>query len=149
MMQVIHQGVASNQVALPVTGASPGFFTLTSNGQGQAAALNQDLSFNQPSTPAARGSIITLFGTGEGQTDPGGVTGSVTGGLAMLTQKVSVTIGGVNAEVKFAGEAPTLIAGVLQINAVIPASIAIGSGVPVSVTIGSASSPPGPTISVK
>ena len=149
MMQVIHQGVASNQIALPVAGANPGFFTLTSNGQGQAAALNQDLSLNQPSAAAARGSIITLFGTGEGQTDPAGVTGSVTGGLVMLTQKVTVTIGVAPAEVKFAGEAPTLIAGVLQINAVIPASIAPGSGVPVSVTIGSASSPTGPTISVK
>jgi uncharacterized protein (TIGR03437 family) len=149
VMQVIHQGVPSNQITLAVTAASPGFFTLTSNGLGQAAALNQDNTLNQPSTPAARGSVITLFGTGEGQTNPAGVTGSVTGGLVLLTQKVTVTIGGQTAEVLYAGEAPSLIAGVLQINARIPATVSAGNAVPVSVIIGSASSPAGPTISVK
>jgi uncharacterized protein (TIGR03437 family) len=47
-----------------------------------------------------------------------------------------VTIGGQPAQIQYAGEAPTLVSGVFQINAVVPDSIASGNQ-PVVVTIGS------------
>jgi uncharacterized protein (TIGR03437 family) len=53
---------------------------------------------------------------------------------------VSVTIGGLTAQIEYAGEAPGLVSGVLQVNAVIPAGIAPGSQPSVILTVGSASS---------
>jgi uncharacterized protein (TIGR03437 family) len=50
----------------------PGIFTKTQTGTGQAAALNQDGSPNSEANPAARGSTVSLFATGEGQTYTGG-----------------------------------------------------------------------------
>jgi uncharacterized protein (TIGR03437 family) len=61
---------------------------------------------------------------------------------------VSVTIGGKSAEVLYAGAAPGLISGVLQVNVRLPDGIASGA-VPVEVRVGSASSQPGVTISVQ
>jgi hypothetical protein len=46
-----------------VATASPGLFTLSQDGKGQAAALNQDgTTANGPSSPAPKGSVISLFG---------------------------------------------------------------------------------------
>jgi uncharacterized protein (TIGR03437 family) len=52
---------------------------------------------------------------------------------------VAVTIGGVQALILYAGEAPGLIAGVLQVNAVVPAGTAAGNQ-PVVLTVGGVSS---------
>ena len=41
-------------------------------GRTQAVVVNQDRSMNSVSNPAARGEIVTLFATGEGQTAPAG-----------------------------------------------------------------------------
>jgi uncharacterized protein (TIGR03437 family) len=53
---------------------------------------------------------------------------------------VSVSIGGVNASVQYAGEAPGLVSGVMQINVTVPSSIAASVSTPVVVTVGTASS---------
>src|SRR6185312_5976739 len=55
---------------IAVATASPGLFTLTKDGKGQGAILNQDGSPNGPANPAALGSVISLFGTGQGPTNP-------------------------------------------------------------------------------
>ena len=49
---------------------SPGIFTLTQNGTGQGAVRNQDNSINGPSNPAAIGSTIQIYATGQGQVSP-------------------------------------------------------------------------------
>jgi uncharacterized protein (TIGR03437 family) len=49
---------------------------------------------------------------------------------------VKVNIGGFDAVVNYAGAAPTLVAGAMQINAQVPAGILPGAAVPVVVTIG-------------
>ncbi len=43
------------------------------DGTGQAVIGNQDYSANGASNPAAIGSVITIYATGEGQTTPPGV----------------------------------------------------------------------------
>jgi uncharacterized protein (TIGR03437 family) len=148
-MQVTYAGQQSAPSAVPVTSAAPGLFTANASGTGNAAALNQDYSFNSPSVPALRGSTIVLYGTGEGQTAPGGVDGLVNSSVFPKPNlPVQVTIGGVKAQVAYFGEAPGLVSGVFQANVVIPTGISPGN-VPVVVTVGTASSPAGVTIAVK
>jgi hypothetical protein len=57
-------------------------------------------------------------------------------------------IGGVPAQIVYAGEAPGLVSGVLQVNAVVPTNIPSGN-VPVVVTAGSNSSLPNITVAVQ
>jgi uncharacterized protein (TIGR03437 family) len=61
----------------------------------------------------------------------------------------TATIGGQPATVNYCGEAPGLSAGVLQVNALVPESIAAGSAVPVTVVMGDGASQSGVTMAVK
>jgi uncharacterized protein (TIGR03437 family) len=142
-------GIRSNAVDMSIAAASPALFTANSSGSGPGAILNQDSSVNTPDNPAARGSIVVLFATGEGQTDPGGVDGQ----LALITYPkpvlpARVTIDGQAAEVLYAGAAPGMVAGVMQLNVRVPDSARAGN-VPVQTTIGSVTSPAGVTLAVR
>jgi uncharacterized protein (TIGR03437 family) len=64
-VQVEHQGVRSEAVTVPVLTSRPGISGQDGSRQGQGAILNEDGSPNSPSNPAQRGSIITLYVTGE------------------------------------------------------------------------------------
>ncbi len=55
-----------------------------------------------------------------------------------MNQPVSVTVGGVNAPVQFAG-IPSGLVGVMQINYTVPGGLSLGAQ-PVVVTVGNASS---------
>lgn len=140
---VQYQGVQSQAITLNVADAAPGLFMAAA---GQAAALNQDSSVNTPSNPAAPGSIIVLYATGEGMTNPAAATGQVTNAafdqLPRPRSRVSVNIGGKDVTVVYAGAAPEMPAGVMQVNAVIPSDIGTGPAVPVTVTVGNATSQP-------
>ena len=98
-----------------------------------------------------RGSIIVIFATGEGPTDPPGVDGkpALSTPLPQPLARVTVTIGGIGADVIYAGAAPLYVAGVLQVNARIPAAVTPGDAVPVVVTVGNSSSQAGVTIAVR
>jgi uncharacterized protein (TIGR03437 family) len=77
------------------------------------------------------------------------VNGSGTGPLTPAPQQaVSVTIGGQPADLKFSGEAPYTVAGVLQVNAAVPAAAASGADSLV-VQVGSRSSQSGVTVWVQ
>ena len=90
-----------------------------------------------------------MFATGEGQTDPEGVDGRLAGDvLPKPRAPVSVQIGGLPAEVLYAGAAPGLVAGVLQVNAKVPDGAASGA-VPLLLTVGNATSPGGVTVAVQ
>jgi len=121
-------GIASAPVTLEVTQSSPAIFTSDASGKGQAAALNQDYSINGPGHPAAIGSVVMLYGTGGGAL--------TNDSLPRLTLPVSATVGGVSAHVEYAGIAPGLVQGAMQINVEIPSTVAPGPSVPVSVTVG-------------
>jgi trimeric autotransporter adhesin len=138
---VRYLGQGSNGITLQQSATAPGVFT-TGNGTGQAAALNQNLSVNSAGNPANKGEVIVLYLTGEGQTTPAGVTGKITSGATTtpVSGQVTVTIDGVPAQVQYAGEAPGLVAGVMQVNAVIPAGLTRSGDMPVVVSVGGASS---------
>jgi uncharacterized protein (TIGR03437 family) len=148
-VQVQYQGQTSREFELRVGDAAPGLFTAASGGGGQAAALNQNGSVNSTSNPEARGSIVVLYGTGQGQTNPAGTTGLVLSGAPRYpVQSVVVRIGGEPAEVLYAGSAPGMIAGAMQINVRIPQNVGTGS-LPVEIQIGSTTSQSGVTIAVR
>jgi uncharacterized protein (TIGR03437 family) len=124
--------------AVPVISSAPGVFTSNSTGIGQAAAINQDNSINGPGSPARPGSIISMYLTGEGQTNPSGVDGKpATKPYPAPVLPIAVTIAGQAATVTYAGGAPGLVAGVMQLNVQVPASLGQNtggsSGVPVLV----------------
>jgi len=87
---------------------------------------------------------------GEGQTEPGGTTGAITkDALSKPRSSVAVQIGGRSAEVLYAGSAPDLPAGVIQVNARIPDGVRRGADVPVVLMVGEASSPASNSVSIK
>jgi len=58
---------------------------------------------------------------------PDGVLVPLTAPYPVPVAKVSVTIGGLPAQVQYAGAAPNLVSGMLQVNAVIPAGVGPGN----------------------
>jgi len=134
VVQVEYQGQRSNPLVLWVGTEQLGIFTTDSSGTGQAAVLNQDGIPNSASNRAEKGSIVVLFATGEGQTVPPGVDGKLA--LTPLPRplgEISAVVDGLPAEVLYAGAAPGLVAGVLQVNVRIPASVRSGAAIPIFV----------------
>jgi uncharacterized protein (TIGR03437 family) len=145
--QLEYLGQLSAPLALQVTAAAPGIFSENASGTGQGAILNQDFSLNSASNPASPGDIIQIFATGEGDPQGNYVTGLFPTSSPIDTN-VSVTIGGAQAEVIYAGVAPYEVGGVMQVNAKIPSGTASGN-VPVQIMIGSGTSQPGITVAVQ
>jgi uncharacterized protein (TIGR03437 family) len=140
----------SLKLGIDVGGTAPSLFTSSGSGTGGLAALNEDTSINSPSNPAAKGSVVVLFGTGGGMLDNQFADGFVTGtDLGRFTAPVWVRFGKLPAAVNYAGSAPDEVNGVFQINVQIPNELAVDGQVPVQVIIGSFASPPGTTISVQ
>lgn len=151
-VQVVNGGSASDVVALPVKAAAPSIFSVNLSGTGPAAVLNEDgLTVNSSASPAAKGSFLSIFATGEGQTLPGGIDGQIASGNSLprpLEQPVQVLIDGRPAEVQYAGAAPGAVAGLFQVNARVPLDASSGS-VAIEIHVGSATSQPGMTIAVR
>lgn len=148
-LEVQYQGQSTPKIVIPVVAVAPGLFTMNGAGNGQGAILNEDETINSATNPAARGSIVALFGTGQGQTDPAWPADELASApYPQIAGTVTVKIGGQTADVLYAGAAPTLAA-VFQVNVRIPAGIQPGTQVPVVVNIGSAQTQPGVTLAVQ
>ena len=154
-LQVTSGGSVVGELSLPVARSAPGIFTMTSDGIGQGAVLNENLTVNSVSRPAARGSLAGLLITGAGQTRPAGVDGAVPGDpLPRPLSPVAVRIGGVEAEVAYSevvntGAARGLVSGAVLVVCRIPQSAGPGPAVPVVVSAGTATSQPGVTLSIR
>lgn len=161
----VQNGVNSTQVfPLTVVTEDPGMFTFGGLGQGQAAILNYDnttgaYTINSSTVPAPRGSTILIYATGMGDLSvpPSGLPladGAVaSSALPVADGTVRVDISGQPAVVSYAGASPGAVAGLVQINAIVPPTVAAGKAVPITVSIGSAAtarrSQPGATLSIK
>ncbi|MGO9011944.1 MAG: hypothetical protein ACLQPN_17740 [Bryobacteraceae bacterium] len=131
-VEVYDQGQLVGALSVPVAASTPALFT---------AALNQDGSVNSPSTPAARGTVVTFFGTGEGLTNGANIAGQAAATpYPSPILPVTLTVDGIAAQLFYAGEAPTF-AGLLQVNAVMPGGFVPSGPVAVQLTVGVASSP--------
>jgi uncharacterized protein (TIGR03437 family) len=149
---VEYQGVRSAPLVLPIRPSKMALFTLDSSGGGPAAALNADNSVNSASNSVVRGSVIVLYGTGLGVLQPApGDTTLIGTPLPLATAKVTATIGDKSAKVLYAGGAPGLVAGVVQINLEVPADAPTGAAVEVIVRVGEDAYPSqdGVTIAVR
>jgi len=130
--------------------ASPGIFTMDSSGRGQAAALNQNGTLNSASNPASANSIIVLYATGEGQTQPAGQDGRVIAtDLRKPVLPVAVNIGGVPVDVLYAGSAPGQVSGLMQVNVQLNSNVPRGNAVPVELRVGPAPSPTTATVAIQ
>jgi uncharacterized protein (TIGR03437 family) len=98
-----------------------------------AAALNQDGSINSPQNPAAPGQIVTIFVSGGGYnpnfSPPDGSVVPGSGQLYSALLPVAVLSDpldgspGTSLEVLYAGDAPLLVLGVMQVNFRLPESL--------------------------
>jgi uncharacterized protein (TIGR03437 family) len=150
-VQVQYQGQASLSLPMIVAPAAVGIFAVNSSGLGQAIAMNQDGSFNSPLNPAAPGSVVTFLATGAGQLSPAGVDGAVVtaDNLPRPLLPVQATVGGQPAEVQYAGGAPGIVEGVIQVNLRIPAASQTGGAVPLLLQVGDSTSQPGITLAIQ
>jgi uncharacterized protein (TIGR03437 family) len=131
-------GAKTYPYALGVTPAAPEVFTQT-DGTSQAVATNADSSFNSPAKPAAKGSYLSFWGTGQGHVVSAG-------GYLKPVLPVRATLGGVDAEVSFAG---LIYPGVLQVNIKVPVDAPSSDAVQLILTIGSGASRKTATIAVQ
>jgi uncharacterized protein (TIGR03437 family) len=128
---VIASGAVSNYSGLQIAQTAPGLF---SDVRSSAWATAQ---------PVHAGEYITIYGTGLGAVNNPPPTGASLpdGALATLQTTPTVTIGGVQAAVSFAGLAPPgqnpfYSAGLYQINALVAGNTPLGQSVPVVVSAG-------------
>ena len=120
-----------------VSGSYPGIFILDpASVDLPGAVLNQDGSVNGPDNPAARGSVVVIFGTGQGPVDNAVADGTATPADTLSTSTLSTRawFAGIEGAVAFSGLAPNFV-GLWQINTVVPANSVTGK-VPLFVTIG-------------
>jgi uncharacterized protein (TIGR03437 family) len=146
---------------LTVVAEDPGVFTFGGLGQGQGAILNYDTAtgsyvINAAKTAAPRGSAVSIYVTGMGdlKSPPAVPNGAVAGAAVLLADNtVRVDIDGQPAVVSYAGTSPGAVAGLVQINTIVPPTVRAGPAIPLTVSIGTAvtsrRSQPGVTIAVK
>ncbi|HYL73422.1 MAG TPA: hypothetical protein VEU96_04420 [Bryobacteraceae bacterium] len=148
---VTYRGQSSPAYRMPVAPAAPALFSQDGTGGGQGAILNEDGTENSFEHTAAPGSVVTLYGTGLGQTTPAGEDGKVAGALPLPTPVLPVTvlIDGQLAEVIYAGAAPGMLQGFAQINVRIPAAVTPAYDLQVVVKVGAYASPAVITINVQ
>ncbi len=134
-------GGASSSFTVSYAPFSPGFFPATAP---YIAAQHADNSYVTASAPALPGEVIILWGGGMGPASPAVPAEQVFVGASPLANTVTVTIGGQPAVLDFAG---VVGAGLVQINAHVPAGIGSGDQAVVA-SVGGVSSPSGAYISV-
>ena len=124
LVQIDYLGSRSAAVPVPVTASQPALFVYS----GGAIAGNQDFSLNTSTNAAARGSVISLYGTGLGKLSydvqtgvgaPGPPAGYSGGHTCVLGGSKSVPVA-------FAGWTPSAV-GLAQWSFVIPADSPTGT----------------------
>jgi uncharacterized protein (TIGR03437 family) len=120
---VVSGGITSLTATVNGAPAVPGiFFTTSSAGTAQGVVLNQDYSANSPQNPAAAGSVIQIFATGLGSTNPAlatGQPGSASDPYNLTVIQPVVSINGLQADLLFSGVAPNFV-GLYQVNVRVP-----------------------------
>ena len=140
----ISNDTTSLPAAVEISGTDPGIFLLPG---AHAAARNLDSSVNSSLNPVRAGSYVTVYFTGQGAFDKpiaDGAPAPMTP-LSWTLADTAATVGGINALVSYSGATP-MLAGLSQVNLVVPAGLAPGD-YPVTITVGAVTSNSG-TVSI-
>ena len=132
-------GGAVPPVSLDVVPVRPRLFVAGPNGRGPLLAFNDDGGENRPDSPARRGSVVRLYGSGFGALADGGA----------LRAPVKAWMGNLPAEVVFAGAAPDRPAGFCRIDVRAPAGAPPHARLPVRVEAAGQPTQEGVTIAVE
>jgi trimeric autotransporter adhesin len=131
-IEVLYQGVSVNTTTATVASSAPGVFSI---------AINQDGTYNSANNPASSGAYLTIYATGEGLTDGPNISGEPAAApYPQPNLPVTATLGGVPAQIVWAGSAPGLV-GLLQVNLLIPGPYLPSGAAPLQLTVGTVSSP--------
>jgi uncharacterized protein (TIGR03437 family) len=145
---IVQNGTAVSQPeTVMVSAAQPGVFSQNSSGTGPGSILGQKAggipTLNTAVNPASVGDALLIFCTGLGTVSPPVPAGAAasTSTLSYTDNPVTVTVGGKDAQVLFAGLAPGWVA-LYQVNVLVPPGVTAGPSVPVVVTAAGAASAP-------
>jgi uncharacterized protein (TIGR03437 family) len=124
-MTVTVSGTASAAFPLTLQATAPAILTQNGLGTGPAAVFpvsgsNAAVAYTTQ-IPAHPGDLVVTYAVGLGQTNPATATGKAAA-TAPLATTPTITVGGVNAPVQFAG-LPAGAVGVYQINFTVPAGL--------------------------
>jgi uncharacterized protein (TIGR03437 family) len=130
-IQVNSGGTLSNIITQFINQTTPGIFTVSANGIGYGA-IEHGLTGQvvNPTNPAQPGETVAVFMSGLGATLPSVTEGTAgpTNPLANTTATIAAYVNGIQANVAYAGLAPSL-AGVYQVNLTIPSNATSGDNV--------------------
>jgi uncharacterized protein (TIGR03437 family) len=141
-VQIVHNMERTGTATVSVVAAQPGVF--------QGTVFNEDGTVNSASNPAAKGSVIRIFATGAGQTNPPSVTGTMAADDSIRPRlRVEALIGGIGAERVNASIARGAFPGILQVVARVPMSAPSGPDVLLELAVGEAVSPPTATVAIR
>jgi uncharacterized protein (TIGR03437 family) len=133
---VLRDGAASAAASITVQQAAPSILTYGAN---RAIVQNQNYSLNSSANPAQVGSYAVAYLIGSGPVSPAVIDGVPVAAtpLSRETLTTTVTVGGMQAQVPFAGMAPGFV-GLVQIDFQVP-DLPAGD-YPIQVAIGTAQS---------
>ena len=123
----------SAPISLQVAAVAPALYNF--------AFENADFSLVSSSNPAHAGDILVFYATGMGQTTPPLITGQIVPSANYDTAPVTVTIGGMKANVIYSIAAPPYVAGLYQMAVTVPSGLGPGSQPVVAASGGLQSNP--------
>lgn len=128
-LRVLRAGAELASARVDILDSAPGIFYAVGDPNAQGGVLNQAGAFATRDTPAARGQIVQIFGTGEGPLSAPVEDGAVPNGLATTRNAVKCFISVEEAVIQFSGASPQF-PGLWQVNAVVPDKAHVTGRVP-------------------
>jgi adhesin/invasin len=135
-----HNAVSAPQ-PVSIVSSQPGMFTQSANGQGAGIVVIVHADGSQvvagSANPAKAGDVLVIYCAGLGDVTPrlSAGTPAPPSPLSKTIDPVTVTIGGVNGAVFFAGPSPGFT-GLYQVNATVPSGIAASQTAPLVLSQG-------------
>jgi len=141
-LQVMRDQDQSEPVEVTVASTQPAIFTVSQNGLGQGAIFWTTPAGKyvvaDGANPVSQGAVVEVYCTGLGPVNPSVEPGAVSpANPAAQVPKgaLTATVGGLAAEVQFAGLAPGSV-GVYQVNLKVPQDASLKGDVPVVIGVG-------------
>jgi uncharacterized protein (TIGR03437 family) len=133
---IVQRGLTlSSPETIAIFDSQPAVFTTDQSGKGQGhiyiVGSDSSQALAAPESPATAGDVLTVYCAGLGEVQPALVAGlpAPFGQLENTVNLVTATIGGVAADVLFAGLTPGFT-GLYQVNMTVPAGVKPGVAVP-------------------